>query len=219
MDDETENAESAFSFKNIALNVLGVIIIIGLVCSAIYYVHWYKAQDHSTYGRLTQTTYSQDGLNYTYQYPSILRNSPSFAKKLQGAPVAYSYSLNNNLQVVEAVSHENISNVLKVLNLTPAQYMLQLLSGKGDYIKAIDSEQGNINAYAQDFPGCAKQFMTTNSGQKVLVCVNSPPHYINARVIGATKTNEYTLELIMLPSVWKDHQKIWQEIEKNFSFK
>jgi hypothetical protein len=151
--------------------------------------------------------------------PNYLQNTPSFTKKLQGVPVAYSYSSKGSLQVVEAVSHENIANVLQVLKLTPVQYMSELLTGKGDYITAIDSEQDSANAYKKDFPGCSKQFLTTNSGQKVLVCVNNPPHYTNVRIIGATKTYEYTLELIMQPSVWKDHQQVWREIEKNFSFK
>jgi hypothetical protein len=219
MDDELEDIKSRLTLKSIALNVLFVVILAGLVCGAIAYVHWYKSLDHSSYSELTRTTYTKNGLNYSYSYPRLMSSNPTIASKLEGVPAAYTYSDKQGLQAVVAVSHENIVNVLKVLNLTPAQYMTELLTGKGTYITALDSEQGSPNSYAKDFPGCSKQFMTTNSGQKVLLCVNHPPRYINARVIGATKTNQYILELIMLPSVWQAHQKVWQSIEKSFEFK
>jgi hypothetical protein len=204
--------------KHTLLKSIGIILVIGVVLvSIVLYVRWYTSQDHSVYGKLTSTSYNNNGLHFSFSYPSVMQKNATIAAKLPDAPIAYTYYVNQTLQAVIAVSHENISSDLKILNLKPSQYITQIRNGSGSYINALNAMQGIKDSAQLDFPGC-KQTITTNSGKVTVLCVNKPPGYLNARLIGATDTTQYTLELIMNTSVWSAHQKAWQKIEKSFSF-
>ena len=147
----------------------------------------------------------------------MYKKNASMAAKLPSAPLAYTYYVNQNLQAVIAVSHENIASNLKLLDLNPSQYIAQIRNGSGSYFNALNYMQNIKDSAKVDFPGCTKSVIT-KSGKETVLCVNNPSDYINARLIGATNTTQYTLELIMKPSVWNAHQSVWKKVETSFSF-
>jgi len=197
----------------IGLIILGVIILIG----GAFVARWYREQDHSIYSKLATENYHENGLEFSFSYPRIMQKNAVIASKLPDAPVAYTYYSSQGLQAVVAVSHENIGSTLQVLRLKPAQFIAQLRSGSGSYISALKEMQGNANSYKMDFPGCT-QTVITNGGQTTVLCVYNSYGHTYIRVIGATQTTQYTLESIMTPAVWAAHQKVWQKVEKSFSF-
>lgn len=203
--------------RNQMLVMLSVIVSLLVIGYLGYFIATYKAPTPSSYATLAYEHYDQNGLDYSFDYPRLMSENASIAKKLPSTPVAYSYYQNGTLQAVIGVSYENISNPLHFFNLTPAQYLHQLTVGKGSYIDSLNIEQRTNDSYEKDFPGCTKSVIT-NSHQTTLLCVNRPTGYLNARLIGVTKKYQYTLEMEMQPSLWAAHQKVWQEIEKSFSF-
>lgn len=204
--------------RNRSMLLTSLLFIVIIVSFLVYYMKVYNSEDHSPYAILTTETYNQQGLNVSFDYPSSMREDDVIAKKLPSTPIAYSYRINGALEAVVGISYEKIANPLSFFSLTPAQYLHQLATGTGSYVSYLNAAQKTNDAYQKDFPGCSKE-LKTSSNQTVLLCINQPGPYLNARLIGVTKKYQYTLEMEMRPNLWTAHQTTWQTIEKSFSFK
>jgi hypothetical protein len=211
---EDEAAKHKKHRLRIALAFLVVIIILG--GGAAFY-HWYSSQDHSIYSKLKTESYSQNGITFSYLYPTILKSNPTIASKLEDSPVAYSYYVGKNFQSLVSTSVYPVGTLLQSLDLTPAKFISQIRTGSGSYINALNDSKGGPKTFATIFQGC-NHTVVTNSGQTAVLCVSNQSDYVTARVIGATASYQYTLTLAMRPALWTAHQKVWQKIENSFSF-
>jgi hypothetical protein len=191
--------------------IICAVVILGGV-GGFYY--WYSKQDHSVYSKLTTETYDQNGIDFSFEYPSILQSNPSFAAQEKNVPFAYSYYIGNNAQAIVYASYYPIGAILQHFNLTPAQFVSQIKEDSGSFIAATNTKS--------DYAGCNNTILT-NSGQTDAVCMNNAVSednitFANVRIAGATSKYQYTLSLVMLPSVLTNHQKVWQKVEKSFHF-
>lgn len=191
--------------------IIFALVILGGV-GGFYY--WYSMQDHSVYSKLTTEIYDQNGIDFSFEYPSVLRSNPWFAAQEKNVPFAYTYYIGNKAQVIVFASYYPIDATLQLFNLTPAQFVSQIKEDSGSFITATHTKS--------DYAGCNKTILT-NSGQTDAVCKNNAVSknkvtFANVRITGATSRYQYTLSLVMLPSVLTNHQKVWQKVEKSFHF-
>jgi hypothetical protein len=208
--EEEENRRQKRKPLIIFLIIVAIVLLAGV--GVLYY--WYSQSDHSVYSKLTTESYGQNGIDFSFKYPSIMQSNPSIAAQEKNAPFAYSYYIGNNAQAIVFASYVPLSSILEQLDLTPAQFISQVRADSGSFITATNS--------AADFVGCNNTILTS-SGQTDAVCINHPvaknnSTYTNVRVVGATTSYQYTLNIDTLPLVWTSHQKVWQKVEKSFSY-
>jgi len=206
-------------------------IILTLVCIALVllagvggFLYWYIPQDHSIYAKLTSENYTQNGVNISFLYPSILKPDASQLAKLQNQyknnPSAaeyliYDYQQNTPQRIGLNVTSLKVASLLGDLNLTPAQLLDQIKSGSGSFVDAIN--KANPATFSTLFNGC-NNFITNTSNQRLVTCYTSTDGFSLVQLVGVDSNYQYNLFLFMPNAVWSSHPKVWQKVEKSFVY-
>lgn len=198
-----------------ALTVMTAIIVILILAGAGGFYYLYSKQDHSVYSKLANATYTQNGYNLSFGYPSIMThynsNNPAIllayeykVKKGEGSGVG----LGGPIPYGKALSH---------LGITPSEVISSLVTHTGNFADVIKKD--NPSAFTNNgLYGSCHSYITTNSGQIDALCVASQSGVTVARVIGEDDTNQYTLFITATNQLWSEHQQVWQKVEKSFSY-
>jgi hypothetical protein len=187
-----------------------LVVIVGGVGGLLYL---YSSQDHSIYANLKTENYAQNGFNLSFSYPAVM-TSPL---KNPSILVAYGYNINSDSskRMVEGVGYLPYGNALRTLKITPSEVLSQIVAKSGTFVTALNrNDPGNFNYL---YGGC-NSFMTAANGQKDVLCTTNKSNFTTANVIGEDGNNQYILTILMPTTIWTAHQKVWQKVEKSFSY-
>lgn len=203
------NASKRRKLRTILIACLAVIIV-GVI-GGVFYV--YSSQDHSIYAQLKTENYAQNGFNLSFSYPAVM-TSPL---KNPAILVAYGYDTNSDSskRMVEGVGYIPYGNALRTLKITPSEVLNQIVAKSGSFVTALNrNDSGNFNYL---YGGC-NSFITATNGQKDVLCTTNKSNFTTTDVIGEDGNNQYILTMLMPTTVWTAHQKVWQKVEKSFSY-
>ncbi len=202
--------------KRKRLIVLLVCLVAVLLLGASGFYYWYSQQDHSVYAKLTTENYNKDGISFSFQYSSIMSVSTKALAANKDTKAAYEYeSGTTKLGIIMGAIP--FSSILKQFNITPTQELTQLKTGQGNFANSIKT--ANPTVFNTDYGNC--NWITTNSGQKDLICTHqesSDGGNTVIIVIGADNNYQYDLTLGITNNIYSAYQKVWQKIEKSFNY-
>lgn len=181
------------------------------------YFYWYSQQDHSIYAKLTTKTYDQNGVKLNFQYPTIMTVSTSVLNISASVKAAYQYESGATTKMALIVAAVPYASILQHYAITPAQELSQLQSGQGSYADALKAASPSV--FKDLYTNC--NWLTTDSGQKDLMCSHQDTSDGSGTVVnvfGADSNYQYGLTLGVSNDIWSAHSKVWQKIEKSFSY-
>lgn len=190
-------------------------LVAALLVGAGGYLYWYSQQDHSMYAKLTTETYNQNGVKLSFQYPAIM--APSTATLNASIKSAFQYESGTTTKVAVVASAVSYASILQHYAITPAEELSQLQSGQGSYADALKAASPTV--FNDLYTNC--KWFTTNSGQKDLMCSHQDSSYGSntvVNILGADNNYQYGLTLGVSNDIWSAHPKVWQKIEKSFSY-
>jgi nitrate reductase NapE component len=208
--------EEKQSKKRKRLIVLAVCLVAILLVGVGGFYYWYSQQDHSVYAKLTTENYNQDDISFSFQYPAVMSVSTKALAANKDTKAAYQYESGaTKLGIIMGAIP--FSAILQQFNITPTQELTQLQTGQGNFANAIKT--ANPSVFSTDYGNC--NWLTTNSGQKDLICTHqesSDGGNTVIIVIGADDNYQYGLTLGITNNIYSAHQKVWQKIEKSFNY-
>lgn len=200
-----------------------------LIVAVLGFGWWYQSQDHSIYSKLTTENYDLNGHVFSFEYPAVMKTDTPLLKQLAsdnttnspdiGTPVAYYYKpvATSKLPVVTmSLYFLNVGGLLNQLDLTPSQMLSQVKAKSGSYVDLFN--HANPTDFDSLYKNC-NNYITNINNQKSLICATNKTSAITVTsIIGVTSTYQYNLEFFVANSVWSAHPKVWQEVEKSFTY-